>query len=655
MERKYPNPRPLAIDLFCGAGGLSLGLEQAGFDVALGVDLDGHHVATHERNFPYGKSLCTSIVDLDGKQIREAIGTDREIDLLAGGPPCQGFSFMGLRDLKDPRNSLIDHYVRIALEIRPKAFVMENVPGLMAGDTRSILEKVIKVLQANDYNVTLPVRILNAADFGVPQQRRRLFVLAIRRDVGEVVAYPEGRCPGQPNRPTVLEAIADLPNVEKYESLFKKNEVRYTRDPASHYARVARGIEVDTSDLSRPRTWDSTVCTGCLRIRHSQKSVELYAATPPGETVPGHKLPRLDPNGICSTLRAGSDSTHGSYTAPRPIHPILPRCITAREAARLHGFSDWFAFYPLKWHSYRQIGNAVCPPVARAIGYEVRKAIGGKTSSKAPRPVVLGSSFVLPEDRPRTLKRIPTLKQFSPVIAYLFDKAYDSRRKRLRKATFDFADVQEAINATGVNLHWVRADTFLSEIGRSRRVNEMLASALTKGYSVIQYTEGGAVGKFVQAGTPGTLEEKETLQIRIDEIHGAEALRPKCFDFNGGGKNLGRSVIAVLSEPVVQQKLWRTQGYTVSQIKAANSAGNGSGLSVLLSRPHGARPKTTFVLVCKTKTLPKRSSLSRLAQEHDCDSITVLALATSKHLVALRFDGCQKNPKEVARAAFELN
>src|SRR6185437_14122619 len=102
----------------------------------------------------------------------------------------------------------------------------------------------------------------------------------------------------------------------------------------------------------------------------------VYAATLPGHTVPGHKLPKLHPEGISSTLRAGSDSTHGSYTAPRPIHPYRPRCITAREAARLHGFPDWFAFYPTKWHAYRQIGNAVCPPVARAVGFSILAALG---------------------------------------------------------------------------------------------------------------------------------------------------------------------------------------------------------------------------------------------------------------------------------------
>ena len=159
-ERRYPDPRPIAVDFFCGAGGMSLGFEQAGFDVVLGVDIDGHHVAAHERNFPYGKTLCASVVDLNAKQIRQHIGSDRDLDAVVGGPPCQGFSNMGLRDRNDPRNSLIDHYVRLVLELRPKSFIMENVPGMLAGETRKILDAVVTAAEREGYCITLPVQVL---------------------------------------------------------------------------------------------------------------------------------------------------------------------------------------------------------------------------------------------------------------------------------------------------------------------------------------------------------------------------------------------------------------------------------------------------------------------------------------------------------------
>ena len=559
MQRQYPKPRPIAIDFFCGAGGMSLGFEQAGFDIALGVDIDGYHVATHERNFPYGHSLCASITDLDGSRIHKLIGTGRDIDVVVGGPPCQGFSHMGLRDLKDPRNSLIDHYIRLVLELRPKAFVMENVPGMLSGDTRAVLEAAISMASQNGYNLTSPVRVLNAADFGVPQQRRRLFLLGVREDVAREIPYPTGRCEGQPDRPTVLQAIADLPEIEKYEQLYRQNDIPFSKHPKSEYAKVARGIAYDPSDLSLPRIWDTDICSGCLRTRHASKSIELYAATPPGETVPGHKLPRLDPGGLCPTLRAGSDSTHGSYTAPRPIHPKYPRCITSREAARLHGFPDWFAFYPLKWHAYRQIGNSVCPPVARSLGRAIRSVLGGRTTTVRPSSIKLGATFALPKNRPRSLKRIPQLQQFAPVIALLFAKAYDPTRRGLRKATFTFEDVRNAISATGVNLHWVRKDTFLAEIARSRRVAEMLAPALERGYSILPCTEGNAIGRFVSAGTPGTLDVKDTLHVRIDAIHDADRLPLRAINLNG----TGWGVVAILSQAVVQQRLWGRQDCVV--------------------------------------------------------------------------------------------
>lgn len=653
MERNYPTPRPIAIDFFSGAGGMSLGFEQAGFDVVLGVDCDGHHVATHERNFPYGKVLCGSVVELDGDKIRRLLGLKQDIDLVVGGPPCQGFSNMGLRDLRDPRNSLVDHYVRLVLELRPKAFVMENVPGMLAGETRSVLEKVIEVCESNGYNITKPVRILDAADFGVPQKRRRLFVLGVRADVAPLIPYPDRKCPGQPDRPTALEAIGDLPSVEDYEELFSKNDVPYDKAPVSSYARVARGYEADPSDLSRIRKWDGTVCTGCLRTRHNEKSVQLYEATSPGQAVPGHKLPRLDPNGIAPTLRAGSDSTHGSYTAPRPIHPSQPRCITTREAARLHGFPDWFAFYPLKWHGYRQIGNAVCPPVARAIGHAILQVLAPRRSRRVPKPLALPEAFLLPEDRPRTLKRIPVMQEFPPVVQYLFDRAFDGRKGRLRKATFSFDDVQEAISKTGSKLHWVREDTFLAEIARSRRVHEILAPIMSAGFSILPQQGVGLIGRFVPVGTPGTLEDKETLQLRIDEIHGARCVPLPPIHY----RNLGRHVPTLLSLPEVASGIWGSRWATVSVRGEVNGNGlnNGTADSMVVFVKKTARSKATpaCVLTCRASALPNKVRIAKVAKDNGVDEVTVLVSATSRHVVAIRFD-CRQKPTEVTRVAFDL-
>jgi DNA (cytosine-5)-methyltransferase 1 len=647
--RQYPQQRPIAIDFFCGAGGMSLGFEQAGFDVVLGVDVDGHHIATHERNFPRGKVLCSSVISLDATQIRQVIQTDQDIDLVCGGPPCQGFSNMGLRDLKDPRNSLIDHYVRLVLELRPKTFVMENVPGMLAGGTRRILDNVVRLAQEHGYNVTLPVKILDAANFGVPQQRRRVFVLGVRDDVGPAVAYPSGTRPGQPLRPTVHDAIADLPLVDNEDQLFSDNQTGYLQSPSSHYANIARGLIADESDLSIPRIWNRDVCTGCLRTRHAPSSVALYAATPPGEAVPGHKLPRLDPAGICPTLRAGSDSTHGSYTAPRPIHPVYPRCITSREAARLHGYPDWFAFYPLKWHAYRQIGNSVCPPVARAIGYELREAIGGGKSRRVPKSIVLHNNFVLPANRPRTLKRIPQIEQFPPVVAWLFARAFDPKRRVVGRARFTFSDVQEAIRATGVNLTWARPDTFLAEIARSRRVEEILAAPIAKGFTILA-VDGACdetIGEFVSITTQGTLEKKDSLQVRIDELHTATQLPLKPFD-------LGRAVegaATFLSHATVQKKLW---GESQCLVQRVNSGPEDPGVLAFTVLKRGCKkPRNVLVVTCKTSTLPNKQRLFRIGKKHKCQQIVVLAVATNRHLVVIGFRNCENSPREYARQTFE--
>ena len=165
-------PRPVAIDLFCGAGGMSLGFEQAGFDVLLGVDRDGYHAATHERNFPYGRTLCQSVADLKVEDIYGALSGRTEVDLICGGPPCQGFSNMGLRDELDVRNSLVGQFVRIVCEVKPKAFAMENVPGMMTGATRKILDDTIERFEAAGYRLTHPVKVLDASHSGVPQSCR---------------------------------------------------------------------------------------------------------------------------------------------------------------------------------------------------------------------------------------------------------------------------------------------------------------------------------------------------------------------------------------------------------------------------------------------------------------------------------------------------
>jgi DNA (cytosine-5)-methyltransferase 1 len=487
--------RPIAIDLFCGAGGMSLGFEQAGFDIALGVDRDAYHCAAHERNFPYGRTLCASVTDLTADRIYEAIGRESEIDVIFGGPPCQGFSMMGKRDLGDPRSSLVGEFVRIISEVRPKAFVMENVPGMQLGKTRVFFDYVVDSLSKAGYEVKLPAQTLVASKFGAPQKRERLFVIGIRSDLGRQPHYPDAPIPGQAFAQNVGEAFQGLPDVDSDFGLFERD---YTQRPDVHsplplYSAVLAGVKTDPTDLSYPRVSPDSLVFGNKRTKHAESSTALYRATKPGEMVPGHKLPRLSLAGVSPTLRAGSESERGSHTAPRPIHPTSPRCITVREAARLHGYPDWFAFYPVVHHGFRQVGNSVSPFVARAVGYAVADTLGYSLAERRPNEKIrLSNEFPLIENRKKSERRISHIDEFPKVIDHLFLQRFDKQSGEVIDPHFTHAEIAEAIRATGANMPRIRPDSFLSEFARTRNAVRILATPLQHGYSIAISNEGGA-------------------------------------------------------------------------------------------------------------------------------------------------------------------
>lgn len=402
MSHHQKQYRPIAVDLFAGAGGMSLGFEQAGFDVLASVEIDPIHCAIHQFNFPFWTSICKSVADTKGDEIRNCstIG-EQEIDVVFGGPPCQGFSIIGKRSLDDERNALIDHYIRLVLELYPKYFVLENVKGMTIGQHQKFIIEIINKFEENGYQVCHEYRILNAAEYGVPQNRQRLFLIGCRSDLKLPKYPPPITKPATikltqsvqklPLCPTVWEALQDLPNIENYPELYEKDWVIADFGKPSDYVKKLCGF-LSNDDYSYLRHYDTKILTSSLRTKHTPESIQRFTDTPNGKIEPISRFYKLHPNGICNTLRAGTASNRGAFTSPRPIHPFIPRCITVREAARLHSYPDWFRFHVTKWHGFRQIGNSVPPLLAKAIASEIIKAL-----EIQPEPAKLSKNLGNPE------------------------------------------------------------------------------------------------------------------------------------------------------------------------------------------------------------------------------------------------------------------
>ena len=387
---------------------MSLGFEQAGFDVAAAVEYDPVHSAVHEFNFPQCATLCRSVAEIDGEYIRRAsrIG-DSPVDVVFGGAPCQGFSMIGKRAFDDPRNSLVHHFVRLVVELRANYFVFENVRGLTIGAHRRFLEEIIQEFRLKGYRVAEDYQVLNAADYGVPQDRRRLFLLGARKGF-PLPQYPlpthkpDLEAKGKPASlflsptPTVWDAIGDLPEADDFEELLERDWVRSRFKKPSPYATNLRGGR-DDSDFSFGRDFDPEVLTSSMRTVHTELSKARFSATQHGDTEPVSRFHKLNPAGICNTIRAGTASDHGAFTSPRPIHPFSPRCITVREAARLHSYPDWFRLHVTKWHGFRQIGNSVPPLLARSVASKIMEALGSAPGREV-RSLPLGEPGLLTLD-----------------------------------------------------------------------------------------------------------------------------------------------------------------------------------------------------------------------------------------------------------------
>lgn len=350
------------IDLFCGCGGLSEGFRLAGYKIVGGVDFNAAAIRTYNRNFENAKGICCNLLEMDQSKIIEAFGDLQDIDVIIGGPPCQGFSAANRYKIEgeDPRNKLFFEFVKFVDLAKPKAVVIENVRGIVTSNNGYAKDRIYDIFESRGYSVNH--RILSASDYGIPQRRQRNFFVMIKNgqkfDFDKLAKVSEAV--------TVEEAIGELYLHEDNST----NEPFYLGDePTSTYRRYLRA-----KDNSVPNH----------EVRYPAEKVQRRISfVPQGgnwKFVPKELWPtdrrnrhssaykRLDINQPSCTIDTGNN--HSNY-----FHPLYNRIPTVREAARLQSFPDEFVFMGNRSEQYRQVGNAVPPLLAKVIAEQLKEVI----------------------------------------------------------------------------------------------------------------------------------------------------------------------------------------------------------------------------------------------------------------------------------------
>jgi DNA (cytosine-5)-methyltransferase 1 len=388
------------IDLFSGAGGLSEGLREAGFIGLYANEIQKQYAETYALNHPETIIDQRDIRKVDAKSIRRRLGVRKgELDLIAGGPPCQGFSINApTRSKNDERNHLFKEFLRFVDVFYPRAVLIENVPGLVSFEGGMTLQAILAALEQHGYQSD--VRILYAPHFGVPQTRWRTIIIGLREGQDIFSAFPEpvrqapvrvnftSRFEGRnivalPNKVelprfiSVKDAIDDLPCLENGET--GETLKKYRTKPQNEFQRAMR--------------IGSRGVVNHEAARLSKINMERVSHIPAGgnwTNIPVHLLPkgmqrarrsdhtkrygRVDPNGLASTILTKCDPHWGAY-----FHYNQDRAFTVREAARLQTFPDTFQFAGSRVEQYEQVGNAVPPLLAAAIGRSLAWALGNET------------------------------------------------------------------------------------------------------------------------------------------------------------------------------------------------------------------------------------------------------------------------------------
>lgn len=355
------------LDLFCGAGGLSCGLHMAGLETVLGVDIDEAAIRTFNEN-GLGRGIVADIEKLSSTEVRDLCGGD--VDLVVGGPPCQGFSLSGFRNETDKRNRLYKSFVRIVHDLMPRGFLLENVPGLVSLFGGKVRDSIVKEFSALGYCVAC--RILRASDYGVPQHRRRVVFVGLKDGVFEypVATHFENPMGGQKKMVSCRDALDDLPRLSGQEFLGNESQT-YRFEPQNDFQRLMRK--------------SSGVVLNHIAARHSDFVRETIALVPPGKNY--KSLPaelRVRQNFHVAWTRFPEDTPAPTIDTGHRHHFHFRECRvpTVRECARLQSFPDDFRFTGNKTQQFRQVGNAVPPLMAMAIGLSLKEALSDVHRSK---------------------------------------------------------------------------------------------------------------------------------------------------------------------------------------------------------------------------------------------------------------------------------
>lgn len=341
------------IDLFSGAGGLSLGFERAGFDVLLGIDNDPKALETFEKNHIGAKVICGDITKISYSDDIKSVLGDREIDVIIGGPPCQGMSLSGPRQFEDPRNKLYLSYIRLVDEIKPKAFVIENVPGLVSLFGGQIKDNIMRIFKEMGYNIQY--KIMTASDYGVPQKRRRVVFVGTKKGSFE---YPKEEA----MQVTCEMALSDLPPLI---DCLGEESMSYNKEPQNEYQIMMRE--------------NSKCVRNHIAANHSERVKNIISMVPAGGNY------KDLPEELQKTRNFHVAWTRFPKDKPAPtidtghrhhFHYEYNRVPTVRESARIQSFPDDFIFYGNKTQQFRQVGNAVPPLMAQKIAEQIIEMLG---------------------------------------------------------------------------------------------------------------------------------------------------------------------------------------------------------------------------------------------------------------------------------------